>query len=84
MKVGILSPYDREQYEKALKSKKSVSLGIDAHQMFIDINALEVKHGYDMARVVHELKYSLMTILGMIQTEEEDGTQGDSEQESTE
>lgn len=66
MQIGLLYPYDRKKHEEEAKKGKNVMVGVDVSSLLDDINELEIKHAYDLTKVLGELKYNCMVILGKI------------------
>ena len=69
MEIGLLLPYNEKAVEENAKKNKPVVLGVELKSMYDEINLLEVKHGYNTAAVLSELKLSLMVALGKAQVE---------------
>ena len=66
MQIGLLYPYD----EKTLLEGKC-GVGVDVHSLLDELNTLEIKYGYDLTKVLAELKYNCMVTLGKIEVKQE-------------
>jgi len=67
MQIGLLYPYD----EKKLAEGKC-GLGVDVTSLLDEVNVLEIKHGYDLAKVLSELKFYCMSALGKIEVKKDE------------
>jgi len=64
MEIGLLLPYDE-------KKAKESSLGVELSSLLDEITELEIRHRYDLAGVLGELKLNIMLALGKIKGGEE-------------
>tara|TARA_Y100000310_G_scaffold242023_1_gene246188 strand:- start:109 stop:393 length:285 start_codon:yes stop_codon:yes gene_type:complete len=71
MRIGLVYPYDEKKYQSDLDKGKTVSLGVDIDSLLDEINKLEIDHHSDTNRVVAEIKYACMVLLGKIQEKEQ-------------
>lgn len=73
MKIGILQTEKNEKAKELLKSNKA-SIGVDAEQLYNQLNLMEIQTGYNSVQILAELKKELMVITGRLiiqpQTEE--------------
>lgn len=67
MRVGILEQYSKEKVEERQKAGESVVVGVEAETLLDQINELEIRHGYNLANVLCELKADLMIVLGKLE-----------------
>jgi len=71
MQIGILSSYDKKKVEAEISKGNQVMLGAELNTLLDEINLLEIQHGYDLSKVIAELKYNCMMALGKIEVAEE-------------
>lgn len=69
MQIGMLYPYNQKKFEEEVK--KGITLGADVSSLLDEINALEVKYGYDLPKVLGEIKFNCMVALGKIVLQED-------------
>lgn len=69
MKIGLLYQYDKDKHEKELKEGKKVGIGVDPQSLIDEINLLESRHVYELEKVLAEVKYNLLVLLGAVPTQ---------------
>ena len=70
MEIGILSQWDKKQFETKQKKGEAVKLGIAAESLLNDIEFTMYNTQYNAARTLQLIHHDLLLMTGRIKVEE--------------
>ena len=71
MQIGILTNWDKEQFEKRLKKGEAVGVGVSPESLLEDIRLALYRTRYDGAAALQIIEHDLLVLTGRVQEPKE-------------